>query len=334
MPAEKTKKSTKATKKSKPSASAEKATIAESDQEQEIVAYEGDDAEDEPNIDLTVISDSVLQEQVNKNDLELKANQMHLAPERKELMDQYLAAIKERDRLENLISPFQDDHERKRVSQTLGKHSTVNTLPIGYMPKNGLRGNMSLEDIHKKMKKDIINNIVAKVGVSIEAHINKMSLNLKSYIDERTKHLARSVTDAVSSVNAGTTLNVFKTVKQKPTLHYSDLAMFWTKYVEAVYEKILAPDGIHNATIKICSNPNCEINDGVISIDEIQQHHSENTLPRTCYRCLGFFCHKECYNICRNIHDRQIGEDLYCTPNSKIDVLQFIDFDKILKIIH
>ena len=102
--------------------------VEESDQDTEIVTYE------DQSTDLTLESEESLQKQVDKNALNLKANQLHLATDRKELMDQYLAATAERDRLEALLAPLKNDHKRKRVSQVLGKHSTVMSLPIGYMP--------------------------------------------------------------------------------------------------------------------------------------------------------------------------------------------------------
>ena len=193
--------------------SAEKTTIVEPDPNtEEIVAYE---EEAESNIDLTEIPDTALQQEVDKRDLELSATQLQLAPERKKLFDEYLEVCKKREQLAKKLSPLTSDYEIKRMNQMFGKHSTLTSLPIGYMPSNGLRGLMSLEDIHKKMKKDIINCIVAKNTAVIEAALQKSVSDLKRHFDTYAKNSTRMITDAVQNVQAGTNLNVFKKVSRK-----------------------------------------------------------------------------------------------------------------------
>ncbi len=314
---------------SKPSTG--KTTVAEPEPDpntEEIVTYEDD--QPEVNIDLTEVSESALQKEVDKQDLELSATQLQLAPERKKLFDEYVEVCKKREQLAQKLSPLQSDYEINRMNQMFGKHSTLTSLPIGYMPSNGLRGSMSLEDIHRKMKRDIINCLVAKNSTIIQAALQKSVSDLKRHFDEYAKNSTRMITDAVQNVQAGTNLNVFKKVSRKPDFHRSDLEAFWGYYVKQVYAKILAPDGIENIQDKMCSNPNCEINDGMIDAEVIKSLYAENKLPKTCYRCLGFFCHDECTKVCRNNHDRNVGDDPYCVPNSKIDILSSLDFDKIL----
>jgi hypothetical protein len=141
-------------KKSKPPV--EKTTVdSESDHvpdTDDIVTYDGDQ-DSERNIDLTNVSDATLQEQVDKNALELTATQLQLAPDRKKLFEEYLEVCKKKEQLAQKLSPLQSDYEIKRMNQMYGKHATLLSLPIGYMPANGLRGPLSLEDTHKKIKK-------------------------------------------------------------------------------------------------------------------------------------------------------------------------------------
>jgi len=253
-----------------------------------------------------------------------------IAPDRKKLFEEYLEVCKKKEQLTQQLSPLQSDYEIKRMNQMLGKHSTLLSLPIGYMPANGLRGPLSLEDIHKKIKKDIINCLVAKNKATMQALLQESVADLKRHNIEFAKNSTRMITDAVQNVQAGTNLNVFKKVSRKPDFHREDLEAFWTYYVQQVYEKILAPDGIDNMMHKMCSNPACQINDGMIDAEVIKSLHADNNLPRTCYRCLGFFCHEECTKACRNAHDRNVGDDPYCVPNSKIGILSSLNFDKIL----
>ncbi len=321
----------KAPKKSKSKSSTGKTTSAEPESDPntaEIVTYEDDQSEG--NIDLTEVSDSALQKEVDKQDLELSATQLQLAPERKQLFEEYLEVCKRKEQLAQKLSPLQSDYEINRMNQMFGKHSTLLSLPIGYMPANGLRGPLSLEDIHNKMKKDIVTYIVAKNKATTQAILQESVAELKRHNVEFAKNSTRMITDAVQSVQAGTTLNVFKKVTRKPDFHREDLEAFWEYYVQQVYEKILAPDGIDNMMDKPCSNPACQINDGMIDAEVIKSLHAENKLPRTCYRCLGFFCHEECTKVCRNAHDRHVGDDPYCVPNSKIGILSSLNFDKIL----
>ena len=295
----------------------------------DIVTYDGDQ-DSERNIDLTKMSEASLQEAVDKSALELNATQLQLAPDRKKLFEEYLEVCKKKEQLIQQLSPLQSDYEIKRMNQMYGKHATLLSLPIGYMPANGLRGPLSLEDIHKKIKKDIINCLVAKNKATMQALLQESVADLKRHNVEFAKNSTRMITDAVQNVQAGTNLNVFKKVSRKPDFHREDLEAFWTYYVQQVYEKILAPDGIDNMIHKPCSNPACTINDGMIDAEVIKSLHADNNLPRTCYRCLGFFCHEECTKACRNAHDRNVGDDPYCVPNSKIGILSSLNFDKIL----
>ena len=137
-------------KKSKPSV--DKTTVDSEPDPEDIVTYDGEQ-EPEMNIDLTNVSDASLQEQVDKNALELTATQLQLAPERKKLFEEYLEVCKKKEQLAQKLSPLQSDYEIKRMNQMYGKHATLLSLPIGYMPANGLRGPLSLEDIHKKIKR-------------------------------------------------------------------------------------------------------------------------------------------------------------------------------------
>jgi len=121
-------------KKSKPSV--EKTTVdSESDHvpdTDDIVTYDGDQ-DSERNIDLTKMSEASLQEAVDKSALELNATQLQLAPERKKLFEEYLEVCKKKEQLAQKLSPLQSDYEIKRMNQMLGKHSTLLSLPIGYM---------------------------------------------------------------------------------------------------------------------------------------------------------------------------------------------------------
>jgi hypothetical protein len=97
-------------KKSKPSV--DKTTVdSEPDPEpdtEDIVTYDGEQ-EQGLNIDLTNVSEASLQEEVDKNALELTATQLQLAPERKKLFEEYLEVCKKKEQLAQKLSPLQSD---------------------------------------------------------------------------------------------------------------------------------------------------------------------------------------------------------------------------------